>query len=168
MLGLKRVSSLVLPQFPLFIRRRDGSIPDTYGTVLLVAGTVLSLLVMVQGVAPTRIDVERFMHDTEVSTWWRAAPGQLKVVAIENGAGVVELNPGVVVANVKADLKVYDNECLLIYQSTKELRIAGSGFDDDVEVSPFRVLCWLVDVLLAVGGAYFKGFLQRGGVAHGA
>lgn len=115
------------------------------------------MLVTVQGVAPTRIDVERFMRDTEVSTWWRAAPGQLKVVAIENGAGVVELNPGVVVANVKADPKVYDNESLLIYQSTKELRIAGSGFDDDVEVSPFRALCWLVDVLLAVGGAYLKG-----------
>lgn len=101
--------------------------------------TYIRTYVAVQGVAPTRIDVQRFMHDAEVSTWWRAEPGPLRVVATENGAGLVPLNPeggGVVVATIKADPNVLDNESLLIYQSTKQLRIAGSGFDDDVEVSP--------------------------------
>ena len=126
---------------------------------------------MVQGVAPTRIEVERYMQDTGVSSWWRAEPGPLKVVAIENGAGLVPLNPeggGVVVAMVKADPMVHDNERLLIYQSTKQLRIAGSGFDDNVGVS--NLVCFAG--FCAAGGVFWVCFEQervprRGGVVHG-
>lgn len=64
---------------------------------------------------------------------WRAEPGPLKVVAVDTGAGLVRLNPddgGVVVAIVKADITVQENESLRIYQSTNQIRIAGSGFED--------------------------------------
>lgn len=67
-----------------------------------------------------------------------AKPGQLKVVAVDTGAGIVRLNPeggGVVVATVKPEITVQQDENLLIYQSTKEIRIAGSGFEEDMKAS---------------------------------
>lgn len=67
-----------------------------------------------------------------------AEPGQLKVVAIDTGDGLVRLDPedgGVVVATVKPDITVQQDENLLIYLSTEQIRIAGSGFEDDTEAS---------------------------------
>lgn len=67
------------------------------------------------------------------SSPWRAEPGQLKVVAIDTGTGVVQLHPtqgGVVVPVVKPDVVVQDNGSLRIYQSTKQFQITGSGFED--------------------------------------
>lgn len=67
-----------------------------------------------------------------------SGPGQLKVVAIDTGAGVVQLNPeegGIVVATVKPDITVQRDENLLIYQSTKQIRIAGSGLEDTTMAS---------------------------------
>lgn len=65
-------------------------------------------------------------------------PGQLKVVAIDTGAGLAQLNPeqggGVVVATAKPEIKVEQDEDLLVYQSTKQIRIGGSGFEDVTEV----------------------------------
>ena len=61
-----------------------------------------------------------------------AEPGHVRVVAVDTGAGVERLNPeggGVVVATVKPDIRVHQDEDLLVYQSTKQLRIAGSGFE---------------------------------------
>ncbi|CAN0353201.1 unnamed protein product, partial [Ectocarpus fasciculatus] len=66
-----------------------------------------------------------------------AEPGQLKVVAIDTGAGLVRLNPedgGIVVATAKPDITIQQDENLLIYQSTKQIRIAGSGFQENMEV----------------------------------
>lgn len=56
---------------------------------------------------------------------------------------MVPLNPeegGVVVAMVKAGTRVQDDENLLIYQSTKQIRIAGSGFDNDMKASLLLLL----------------------------
>lgn len=65
-------------------------------------------------------------------------PGQVKVVAIDTGASLVHLSPedgGVVVATVKPDVTVQRDENLLVYQSTKQIRIAGGGFEDGMEAS---------------------------------
>lgn len=62
---------------------------------------------------------------------WRAEPGPLKVVAIDIGTGLVKLNPedgGVVVATIRPDFGVQNNESLHIYQSTNQIQVAGSGF----------------------------------------
>lgn len=62
----------------------------------------------------------------------------MKVVAIDTGAGLVQLNPeqggGVVVATAKPEIKVEQDEDLLVYQSTKQIRIGGNGFEDVTEV----------------------------------
>lgn len=69
---------------------------------------------------------------------WRSEPGPLKVVAIDTGTGVVQLNPeggGVVVAVVRPDVVVQENGSLRIYQSTKEFQVNGSGFEDGMQAS---------------------------------
>ena len=57
---------------------------------------------------------------------------------------MVQLNPedgGVVVAMVRADVMVQENESLHVYQSTKEIRVNGGGFDGHFVVrAPF--LCY--------------------------
>lgn len=155
----------------LFPRYGDRSMSDRYLLLLMLSCPCCWLLVM-QGVAPRpRIEVHRDVLDTRVSSWWRAEPGPLKVVAIENGAGLVPRSPeggGVVVAMVKADPIVHENESLLIYQSTKQLRIAGSGFDDIVDVSCYVYFAHC----RAAGGVFWVCFEQervpqRSGVAHG-
>lgn len=78
-----------------------------------------------------------------VPTPWRAEPGPLKAVAIDTGAGRVQLNPeggGVVVATVLADVRVQPNMDLHVYQSTKQIQVAGSGFDNDIQASLVVVL----------------------------
>lgn len=82
------------------------------------------------------------LPDPSAPNPWRTEPGPLKIVAIDTGAGLVELNPddgGVVVATVLADfnITIQPNEELHVYQSTRLIHVAGSGFDHDVEVSPF-------------------------------
>lgn len=72
------------------------------------------------------------------SSPWRAEPGPLKVVAIDTGTVVVPLNPtqgGVVVAVVKPDVVVQDNDNLRIYQSIKQFQITGGGFEDGMQAS---------------------------------
>ena len=73
---------------------------------------------------------------------WRAEPGPLKIVAIDNGGqhGRVELNPeagGVVVATVLSDVSIQPNEGLHVYQSTKQIHVAVSGNDNDIQASSF-------------------------------
>lgn len=65
-------------------------------------------------------------------------PGQIKVVAIDTGAGLVRVNPeggGIVVATVRPEIKVQQDNDLIVYQSTKQIRIAGSGFEHVTEAS---------------------------------
>ena len=72
---------------------------------------------------------------------WAFEPGPLKVVAIDTGGGLVDINPegGVVVAVVKAEVTIQDNEGLYIYQSTKkQVQVMGSGFTNDMSVSQAR------------------------------
>ena len=70
---------------------------------------------------------------------WAFEPGPLKVVAIDTGGGLVDINPegGVVVAVVKAEVTIQDNEGLYIYQSTKQVKVEGSGFEN-LDVSWFH------------------------------
>ena len=78
---------------------------------------------------------------------WRAEPGPLKVVAVDTGTGIVQLNPedgGVVVAMVRADVVVQENESLHVYQSVKEIRVNGAGFDDRMVVSAVFSLCGFI------------------------
>lgn len=84
---------------------------------------------------------------------WRAEPGPLKIVGVDTaGAGRVELNPeggGVVVAVVRADVVVEENDSLYVYQSAKEIRVNGGGFDDHVSVrTPFLFRCLFGFVVL--------------------
>lgn len=77
---------------------------------------------------------------------WAPEPGPLKLVAVNTGAGRLMLNPddgGVVIAEVQADLDghgvtVENHESLDIYQSTKSIKIAGSGFADSTKASEGR------------------------------
>lgn len=72
-----------------------------------------------------------------------AEPGLLRVAAIDNGGGLVHLNPkegGVVVASIAPpltsnDITVDDNKTLYIYQSTKQFHVTGSGFQDNMKAS---------------------------------
>lgn len=92
-----------------------------------------------QFVSSSQIAITKTVRPDRPPVPWRADPGPLKLVAIDTGAGIVELNPedgGVVVATVKANVMVQDNESLHIYQSTKEVQVTGSGFEDAVIVSP--------------------------------
>lgn len=101
--------------------------------------------------------------DKYVPSPWRAEPGPLKIVAIDNGAGRVELNPevgGVVVATVLADVMIQPNEDLNVYQSTEQIQVTGSGFDNDIQarfcycgdpVVSFRLgLCLQATVLIRI------------------
>lgn len=105
--------------------------------------TLLHFLLL-QFLSSTEIAITKVLHrnmspDLSVrSTPWRAEPGPLKLVAIDTGTGVVQLNPedgGVVVATVLADVSIQSNENLHIYQSTKEVQVLGTGFDNDIRVS---------------------------------
>lgn len=72
-------------------------------------------------------------RDDENPSVWAPEPGPLKVVAVDTGAGWVYLEPdngGVVVAVVVADVTVKDNRGLYIYQSTKQIQVAGSHFEN--------------------------------------
>lgn len=86
--------------------------------------------------SPTRIVLPGDIIDDDPSLR-TIQPGPLKAVAIDTGVGLVHLNPeegGVAVGVLKADIEIKDNESLYIYQSTKQLEVAGSGFDN-VDVS---------------------------------
>ncbi|CAM9250629.1 unnamed protein product [Ectocarpus sp. 12 AP-2014] len=75
--------------------------------------------------------------DPQVPSPWRPEPGPLKIVAIDDGAGRVPLNTengGVVVATVLANVMIQPNKDLHIYQSTKQIQVTGSGFDNDIQV----------------------------------
>lgn len=90
---------------------------------------VLLFVWRLQFVSSTTIQVYCFQRPS----CYLDEPGRVKIVAIDNGVGLVQLNPengGVVVATVKAGITVQEDERLLIYQSTKQIRIAGSGFED--------------------------------------
>lgn len=73
---------------------------------------------------------------------------QVKVVAIDTGAGLVLLNPeegGVVVATARSGINVQLDEDLLVYQSTKQIRVAGSGFEHVTEASGVVLLPMVVE-----------------------
>lgn len=100
---------------------------------------LLLLRLSSQVVSSTRLRVDN--HDayrlSKNPHSWLAEPGPLKVVAIDTGAGLVQLNPddgGVVVAVVKADVTVKDNRGLYIYPSTKQVQVTGCGFEDRFRV----------------------------------
>ncbi|CAM9604552.1 unnamed protein product [Ectocarpus fasciculatus] len=105
--------------------------------------SVLPENVMQQFISSTEIAITKnFSLDIppgpQVPSPWRPEPGPLKIVAIDNGAGPVPLNPedgGVVVATVLANVKIQPNEDLHVYQSTKQIQVAGSGFDNDIQFS---------------------------------
>lgn len=66
--------------------------------------TVLLYALLLQVFSQTEIDIFTKYVIGEAPSKWRAAPGPLKVVAVDTGAGVVQLNPGdggVVVAMVR-------------------------------------------------------------------
>lgn len=99
----------------------------------------MSLVVQIR--SSTEISVIRDVFKRELYPW-RAEPGPIKVVAIDLGDSLVQINPeegGVVVAMVKADVTVQEDESLLVYQSSKQVRIAGSGFEDDMEASNYSI-----------------------------
>lgn len=86
-----------------------------------------------QFISSTEIAIARPISHDGLPVPWRAEPGLLKLIAIDTGAGVVKLNPedgGVVVATVRADAMMQDNESLHVYQSTKHIQVAGGGFQD--------------------------------------
>lgn len=74
---------------------------------------------------------------------WAAEPGPLKVVAINTGSGLVHLKPeegGVLVAIVQADLEhhgisVTSHESQRVYQSARQIKVLGTGFEDDIKAS---------------------------------
>ncbi|CAM9183837.1 unnamed protein product, partial [Ectocarpus sp. 8 AP-2014] len=120
---LKRINQL----------REDGAIKHHQERVNQVAREwqAMTPAEKAQFVSSTRIEISCMAMGCFV-----AEPGQLKVVAIDTGAGLVRLNPedgGVVVATVKPHITVQQDENLLIYQSTKQIRIGGSGFEEDME-----------------------------------
>ncbi|CAM9403362.1 unnamed protein product [Ectocarpus sp. 6 AP-2014] len=91
----------------------------------------------------------------QVPSPWRAEPGPLKIVAIDNGAGRIPLNPedgGVVVATVSPIVRIKGNEDLHIYQSTKQIQVAGGGFDNDIETINFWVVSHLGGKVFHVEG----------------
>lgn len=103
------------------------------------------MLVQVESSTQIRVD-PIFNRDGVV---WPPEPGPLRIVAIDTGTGRINLNPtegGVVIAMVQADpssdhsTTVQDNEGLHVYQSTKQIQIAGSGFADNTEASTTAVL----------------------------
>ena len=117
-----------------------------------------------QFISSTEILISRAIsHDTPPVPW-RVEPGQLKVVAIDTGPGVVLLNPedgGVVVANVWAHAVVQDNKSLHIYQSTKEVQVAGAGFNNDTLVisrSRAPSLCSVVTLRNTSQRMFFRGY----------
>lgn len=79
-------------------------------------------------------------RDDDSPSVWAPEPGPLKIVAVDTGAGWVYLEPddgGVVVAVVVADVTMKNNKGLHVYQSTKQIQVAGSHFEN-ISVS-FRV-----------------------------
>ncbi|CAN0294216.1 unnamed protein product [Pylaiella littoralis] len=119
---------------------------------------------MAQFISSTRIAITKdYDHERSPSSMaWRAEPGPLKVVAIDIGAGLVKLNPedgGVVVATVRPDVDVQNNESLYIYQSTNQVQVAGSGFDgDSTLISRFFVIALAVEKV----NLMFLGSRKRG------
>lgn len=97
----------------------------------LVIWLLFPLLIM-QVVSSTKVQLSKVNVYGDPCPW-ALEPGPLKVVAIDTDTGLVHLNPeegGVVAAVVKADVKVKDNENLYIYQSTKQVKVEGSGFEN--------------------------------------
>ncbi|CAM9661144.1 unnamed protein product [Ectocarpus sp. 4 AP-2014] len=122
--------SIVLKHFRRLIHRISG-VASNFSCVqefnLLLAKFVVLF------VSATRIEISC----VEMSCF-SAEPGELKVVAIDTGAGLVRLNPedgGVVIATAKPHITVQQDDNLLIYRSTKQIRIAGSGFEEGMEAS---------------------------------
>lgn len=102
-----------------------------------VPPSILSQILSSTQIALTKV----FKYDDP--NLWAPEPGPLKVVAINTGAGRLALNAedtGVVIAEIQADLSghgvsVQSHESLDIYQSTKSIQIAGSGFVDNMKAS---------------------------------
>lgn len=92
--------------------------------------------------SPTQIAITK-LYKFDDPNVWAPEPGPLKLVAVNTGAGRLTLKPedgGVVIAEVQADLDghgitVQNHESLDIYQSTKSIKIAGSGFLENTKVS---------------------------------
>ena len=100
---------------------------------------LLFVLLTFQVVSSTEVRLHKVVINGDPCPW-ALEPGPLKVVAIDTGTGLVHLNPeegGVVVVGVKGDIKVKDNESLYIYQSTKQVKVEGSGFEN-LDVSWFH------------------------------
>lgn len=96
------------------------------------------LLLMLQVFSPNEVRLHKTVVNNDPGLW-AFEPGPLRVVGIDIGTGLVRVKPeegGVVVAVVKPDISaVQDNKSLRIYQSTKQIEITGTGFEDlDVSV----------------------------------
>lgn len=111
------------------------------------------MLLVLQFISSTQIAITRPFSHGRPPIPWRDQTGPLKLVAIDTGTGVVQLNPedgGVVVATVRSNLRVKDNAGLHIYHSTKEVQVARDGFDDGMSVSLGFLCFWFVVTLLCI------------------
>ena len=165
----KRVrAALSSSRMPLADQKRTY-VPILTTHLLSLSPSVSDLLSSTQ-IALTKV----FKYDDP--NLWAPEPGPLKLVAINTGAGRLPLNSedgGVVIAEIQADLSghgvsVQSHESLDIYQSTKSIQIAGSGFVDNIKASEENPCCLRCavscEVLIgSVSADPWFLFLQEGG-----
>lgn len=110
------------------------------------------MICCLQVVSSTQIALHKTRHKGgNYPSVWAFEPGPLKVVASDTDAGLVHLNPeggGVVVAVVRAEITIQDNESLFIYESARQVQVTGRGFTDDMRVSGCRTVMLRFDSTL--------------------